>query len=151
MPYCHLLGKGWPLGSRLWCLIVTLSLSHLYPGSGVVLDCIDSWSLPSFLLCCQLQAKVCAWSTSLPLSQAWPGKSADRWSNCPEITKAVDFKPKMNCLIIEPWHGISNNVVCAISTGSDPPAHTRSLIRALASRLIIIWILSYWPNIIWSF
>ena len=29
-----------PLGSRLWCL--SLSLSHWYPGSGVVLDCIDS-------------------------------------------------------------------------------------------------------------
>ena len=36
--------------SRVWCLIVTLSLSHWYPGSGVVLDCIDSWFLPSFLL-----------------------------------------------------------------------------------------------------
>ena len=41
----HLLGKGWPLGSRLWCLTVSLALSHWYPGSGVVLDCIDSWSL----------------------------------------------------------------------------------------------------------
>ena len=41
----NLLGKGWPLGSRLWCLTVCLSLSHWYPGSGVVLDCIDSWSL----------------------------------------------------------------------------------------------------------
>ena len=51
MPCGHLLGKGWPLGSRLWCLIVTLSLSHWYPGSDVELDCIDSWSLPSFLLC----------------------------------------------------------------------------------------------------
>ena len=50
MPCDHLLGKGWPLGSRLWCLIVTLSLSRLYPWSGVVLDCIDSWYLPSFLL-----------------------------------------------------------------------------------------------------
>ena len=30
------------LGSRLWCLTVSLSLSHWYPGSGVVLDCIDS-------------------------------------------------------------------------------------------------------------
>ena len=45
------LGKGWPLGSRLWCLIVTLSLSHWYSGSSVVLDSIDSWYLPSFLLC----------------------------------------------------------------------------------------------------
>ena len=33
----HLLGKGWPLGSRLWCLTVSLSLSHGYPGSRVVL------------------------------------------------------------------------------------------------------------------
>ena len=31
-------------------LIVKMSLSPWYPGSGVVLDCIDSWSLPSFLL-----------------------------------------------------------------------------------------------------
>ena len=35
-------GGVWPLGSRLWCLTVSLSLSHWYPGSGVVLDCIDS-------------------------------------------------------------------------------------------------------------
>ena len=38
----HLLGKGRSLGSCLQCLIVTLSVSHWYPGSGVVLDCIDS-------------------------------------------------------------------------------------------------------------
>ena len=43
-------GKGWPLGSRLWCLTVSLSLSHWYPGLGVVLDCIDSWSLHPYLL-----------------------------------------------------------------------------------------------------
>ena len=31
---------------------VSLSLSHWYPGSGVVLDCIDSSSLsPSYFLC----------------------------------------------------------------------------------------------------
>ena len=50
MPCGHLLGKGWPLGSRLWCLIVKVSLSHWYPGSGVVLDCVVVWSLPSFFL-----------------------------------------------------------------------------------------------------
>ena len=38
----HLLGKGWPLGSRSWCLTVSLSLSHWYPGLVVVLDCVDS-------------------------------------------------------------------------------------------------------------
>ena len=50
LPCGHLLGKCLPLGSRLWCLIVKLVLCHWYPGSGVVLDCIDSWSLPFFLL-----------------------------------------------------------------------------------------------------
>ena len=34
VPCCHRLGKGWPLGSRLWCLTVSLLLSHWYPWSG---------------------------------------------------------------------------------------------------------------------
>ena len=32
VPSGHLLGKGWPLGSRLWCLSVSLLLSHWYLG-----------------------------------------------------------------------------------------------------------------------
>ena len=42
MPCGHLQGKGLPLGSRLWCPTVSLSLSHWYSGSGVILGCIDS-------------------------------------------------------------------------------------------------------------
>ena len=38
----------------------------------------------------------------------------------------------------EPVHEISNNVVCATIKASDQPAHTRSLIRAFASRLSIL-------------
>ena len=38
----------------------------------------------------------------------------------------------------EPRHEISNIVVCATSKASDQPAHTRSLIRAFASRLHIL-------------
>ena len=57
VPCAHLLGKGWPLGSRLWCLTVSLILYHWYPGSGVVLGCIDSWSLHPYLLC--LTTKPC--------------------------------------------------------------------------------------------
>ena len=34
----------------LWCLYVSLSLSHWYPGSGVVLDCMNSRSLHPYLL-----------------------------------------------------------------------------------------------------
>ena len=40
--------------------------------------------------------------------------------------------------VYEPWHEISNNVVCATSKASDQPAHMRSLIRAFASRLNIL-------------
>ena len=43
-----------------------------------------------------------------------------------------------NTLKYEPVHEISNNEVCATSKASDQPAHTRSLIRAFASRLSII-------------
>ena len=44
----------------------------------------------------------------------------------------------------EPWHEISNNVVCATKITSDQPAHRRSLIRAFASCLNILWVFSYW-------
>ena len=43
----------------------------------------------------------------------------------------------------EPVHEISNNVVCATSKASDQPAHTHSLIRAFASCLNILGVLSY--------
>ena len=35
---------------HMQAILVSLSLSHWYPGSGVVLDCIDSWSLHLYLL-----------------------------------------------------------------------------------------------------
>ena len=38
----------------------------------------------------------------------------------------------------EPWHGISNNMVCETSKASDQPAHTHSLIRAFACHLSIL-------------
>ena len=46
VPLCaRLFICGWEradLLARLWCPTVSLSLSHWYPGPGVVLDCIDS-------------------------------------------------------------------------------------------------------------
>ena len=39
---CLVVSADLRLGSRFWCLTVSLSLSHWYPGSGLVLDCIDS-------------------------------------------------------------------------------------------------------------
>ena len=37
VPCGHLLGKSLSHGSRLWC---SMLISHCYPGSGVVLDCL---------------------------------------------------------------------------------------------------------------
>ena len=51
--------------------------------------------------------------------------------------------------LYEPVHEISTNVVCATSKALDQTAHTRSLIKAFASRLSILGVLSYWLNIIW--
>ena len=42
----------WLLGSRFWCLIVKLSVSHWYPGSGAVLECIDLVIFALFLNLC---------------------------------------------------------------------------------------------------
>ena len=58
------------------------------------------------------------------------------------------YPQHMFCLSNEPRHEISNNVVRATSKASDQPAHTRSLIRTFASRLNILWLLSYWLNTI---
>ena len=43
-------GKGLTSWLSFVVSSVSLSLSHWYPGSGVVLDCIDSLSLHHFLL-----------------------------------------------------------------------------------------------------
>ena len=51
------------------------------------------------------------------------------------LTVEATFKMyEMKCYIFEPQHEIFNNVVCVTSKASDQPAHTRSLIRAYASR-----------------
>ena len=45
-------GKGLTSWLSFVVSTVSLSLFHWYPGSGVVLDCIDSWSLHPYLLLC---------------------------------------------------------------------------------------------------
>ena len=50
--------------------------------------------------------------------------------------------PKRLYIQYELQHEISNNVECATTKGSDQPVHTRSLIRAFASRLNILRVLS---------
>ena len=53
-----------------------------------------------------------------------------------DLTPGYQHSPLLKTY--EPWHEISNNVVCTTSKGSDQPAHMRSLIKAFASRLNIL-------------
>ena len=60
---------------------------------------------------------------------------------CTDITYlpfVMVFRSIIVIIIIEPVREISNNMVCATSKASDHPAHTRSLIRAFASRFSIL-------------
>ena len=54
------------------------------------------------------------------------------------ITGPFQHVHPRSLVTFEPWHGISNNLICATSKTSDQPAHTRSLIRAFAGRLDIL-------------
>ena len=59
----HLLEMGWPLGSFVCCVILTICFCHFplwCPGSDVVLDCFDSWSLRSPPLC-RWKSKAVTW------------------------------------------------------------------------------------------
>ena len=67
-----------------------------------------------------------------------------------DIAKFCPFQIKYD-LIFKPWHEIFNNVVCVTNKASDQSVHMHSLIRAFASHFNILWLLSYWLNIIWSF
>ena len=51
-------GKGLTSCLSFVVSAVSLSLSHWYPGSSVVLDCIDSWSLHPYLLRWRLRPKL---------------------------------------------------------------------------------------------
>ena len=70
VPCGRLLGGGWPLGSCLWCLAVSLLLSRWCPRSGALRGCVGSWSLHPCLLPCKPNIYVfkpnvyVSWSTS---------------------------------------------------------------------------------------
>ena len=63
VPCGHLLGKGWPLGSRLWCLTVKLSLFHCIGILGQVWYLIVSIPFAPLL--------TCIWQGSVGLGKLW--------------------------------------------------------------------------------
>ena len=91
-------GKGLTSWLSFVVSSVSLSLSHWYPGSGVVLDCIDSWSLHHYFLLV-LIILVCSYLVGL---EAWYGvwgfilfhtlvcEQLSVWGDC---TDAVSSEP----------------------------------------------------------
>ena len=114
--------------------------TEVVPGTILKCESVIHWWCQNLTPCIQyLRCFEQNFITFEPYFQVWNTFLKDRY-----------LLPCFTC-IYEPVHEISNNVVCATSKASDQPAHTRSLIRAFASRLSILWLLSYWLNIIWSF
>ena len=68
----HLLGKGWPLGSRLWCLTVSLSLSHWFLIFAPLLTLlINKWRWMDIF--------VLMWIGWLVEKGEWTSYSIDKW------------------------------------------------------------------------
>ena len=65
LPCGHLLGKGWPLGSRSWCLMSFLSLSHVVSWVRCdILECIDSFFLSFSTTLTSLKLEHYAWGAN---------------------------------------------------------------------------------------
>ena len=103
------------------------------------------------------EGRMSSWQDGHPMTTTWVKKGIHHskiYESCwkAESTSPLAiYKPHPEKILFEPVHEISNNMVCATSKTSDQPAHTRSLIRAFASPLSILWLLSYCLNTIWSF
>ena len=88
-------GKGLTSWLSFVVSTVSLSLSHWYPGSGVVLNCIDSWSLHPYLLCGHLLGKAdllaLVSGVFLSLSHWFPGSGV--------VLDCMDFWSLHPCLL----------------------------------------------------
>ena len=96
VPCGHLLGKGWYLGSCLWCITMSLSLSRWYPGSDLVLDCIDYWSLHPCLLYVRSSFVFCL--CSVPLHCSAVGQCI-LWHFLVIHTCFLNFPLRTSCII----------------------------------------------------
>ena len=147
-------GKGLTSWLSFVVSTVSLSLSHWYPGSGVVLDCIDSWSLHTYLLPSPDKHFLHFFLSvrrPLPLSVKCVTARLNWLDTC--INMCSTKVRKENSLFFMYWanlnrlnyealakifesrHETSNNVVCATNKGSGQPAYTRSLTSAFSKRL----------------
>ena len=103
-------GKGLTSWLSFVVSTVSLSLSHWYPGSDVVLNCIDSWSLHPYLLLCF--SVLCLLSLCARLficalwSPAWKGLTSLLSfvvSNCEFVTFPLVFWVRCGTCCIDSW------------------------------------------------
>ena len=74
----------------------------------------------------------------IPLSETLKSSPGTNGPNGKQFDRGVHKDKHCSKSKNEPRPEISNNVVGATSKASDQPVHTRSLIRAIASRLNIL-------------
>ena len=117
----------------LWMCFVIVFYTLLSVPCGLVVTCWERDDLLA-LLCVMISCVFVTFPCGI-LGRVW---YLIAWT--PDICISLNFYTHNGNKNIsyEPWHEISNNVVCATSKASDQPAHTRSLIRAFASRLHIL-------------
>ena len=90
---------------RFWCITVSLSLSNRYPGSGVVLDGFDSWSMHPHLLCILLLNHLLMRNAALSTCVAQPsyelrlGKWGVKQTMCKLCTCKLKINSGCDCVI----------------------------------------------------
>ena len=117
-------GKGLTSWLSFVVSTVSVSLSHWYPGSGVVLDCIDSWSLHTYLLYIKKKKR----SISEQIEKCWIERDPEQTETGPHILcyhfiKLFDKTGTME-VQCDAWKGPNQTVHCAVWPGPWPPSNT---------------------------
>ena len=165
---CVIVTKGCVVTELCWDW-VALSLRFVF-----WLDvCCCDW-----LMCCYWVVLSCNWCLCYEWQSCFCWKLWYEWELCCDRSLPLDWHLCCYwqllwltsdlieiCVAIDSWVMIGNNVWIDIWASawdfqqcgmcdqqrSDQPAHMGSLIRAFACRLNILWVLSFWLNIIWRF
>ena len=102
LPCGHMKGKGLTAWLYLWCLLWFCYFPIWYPGTGVVLDCIDSWSLLSFFdfLCGYFWGSSLNWNTFVGHVKVFIKIKVLKWNNVLGYAKIQFFFIYLSLLLL---------------------------------------------------
>ena len=117
-------GKGLTSWLSFVVSSVSLSLSHWYPGSGVVLDCIDSWSLHHYLLSPLVTTGDHDFVVTTVTTILWSwlsntlrtSSNLDKYSTKIKYRVDMKFNVKSHYLQLWPWHWVCMIKLCVLHT-----------------------------------